>query len=121
MDTMATNGLAPQIEAHEDRLQRVEVGVSDLRVKVAEVAVKQDLHHQILLTKIDSLVKVDSEVKDEVKHLKKQEKAKEGEGGKFEKLWELMPVKFVRKYALHALLPFLGAAGHILYTWWMKL
>lgn len=105
----AGNGLAPQLEAHEDRLQRVEAGVADLRVKVAEVSIKQDLYHQAseeqtcrIVSKIDGLSKAEEKLERKHEHEDKEEP-----------WWmELLPVKLVRKYIFHILAVAGGAIGH---------
>lgn len=110
---MPTNGLAPQIEAHEDRLQRVEAGVADLRVSVGVVSTKLDLNHQLVMNKLEDLAEEDEEVKADVKKLKKHEGS-----GKLESMWEMLPLKILRRYSIHILTVGSGALIHWVYTLW---
>lgn len=104
---------ASLLDAHEDRLQRVETGIAGLSVKVAEIGMKQDFHHQIqqeqnarILEKIEDLGR--AEEKNE-RHLSKLENSKD-EKSPWGELWP--PWRFVRKYFLHICMALAGAMGH---------
>jgi len=105
----AANGLGTQL-AHEDRLQRVESAVADVRVQVAELSVKQDFHAKInqdqnveILAKIDKLSRASDEI---VEHEHRLEKIEES------KTVLSIPTKWVRKYFLHICVAIGGALGH---------
>lgn len=109
---MPNTAAASILDAHEDRLQRVEQGITGLSIKVTELGIKQDFHHQIqqeqnqrILEKIDGLS--EKEERHE-KHLEKMEHTGEKKSG-----WlELVPVKFFRKYFIHICVALVGAIGH---------
>jgi hypothetical protein len=109
---MQANGLAPLVEAHEDRLQRVEFGISGLSIKVAEIGTKQDLYHQFsqeqnqhILDKIESLGKVEE-------GLARVKRKIDKEDAKGEWLREFLPFKLIRKYFIHAIILGAGAMSH---------
>ena len=91
--------------AHEDRLQKVESGVSDLRVQVAELAVKQDFHAKINCDQnVEILAKIDELRRDSEHKIEKIEEKAEG--------LLRVPVKWLRKYFFHICIGIGGFVGH---------